>query len=89
LAIFLSIFNVLGGKMEEYFGWIFIAEKLPLDGERVLIAYIDDGEVEILISSYREQKFCGNISLGMRWSLPQYYSQKKVVAWRQIPPFTM
>lgn len=73
---------------QEYYGWIFVQEALPSQGESVLIAYKDDDDdVEYFISKYDETTFGGSISIGVRWRLPQYYKQSCVKAWRKIPPF--
>lgn len=75
---------------EQYYGWIFVEEKLPPLGENVLIAYVDvDGEgnkdVEYLVSHYYERTII--TSKTKEWNLPQYYKQSCVRAWRKIPVF--
>ena len=72
---------------EEYYGWIFVEEKLPPTDEEVLIAYVEDGEVSYFLAHYGDVYF-GSTSLGKSWYLPQYYKDRYVKAWRKIPPFT-
>lgn len=75
---------------QEYYGWIFIQEALPPQGEAVLIAYKDDDDdIEYFISKYDETTFGGSISIGVGWQLPQYYKQSCVKAWRKIPVFVI
>ncbi len=73
--------------MEEYIGWIFVEEKLPQKNEEVLVAYVDDGEVEYMITRYGETRVINSVY--KKWYLPQYYKQDCVKAWRKIPPFAV
>ena len=73
--------------MAEYYGWIFLEEKMPPKNEEVMIAYVEDGEVEYLISKYGERKIL--YTTYIEWYLPQYYKQSCVKAWRKIPPFVV
>lgn len=75
---------------EQYYGWIFVKEKLPPLGEDVLIAYVDedgDGnkEVEYMVAKRYEHTII--TSKTTEWNLPQYYRQSCVRAWRKIPVF--
>lgn len=73
--------------MEEYCGWIFVEEKLPPMNEEVLVAYVDDGEVEYLLAKYGERKVISSVY--KTWYLPPYYKESCVKAWRKIPPFVV
>lgn len=77
---------------QEYYGWIFVEEKLPPLGEDVLIAYVDEdgnGEkfVEYMITRYDKYKII--YTEDTKWMLPQYCKQSCVRAWRKIPVFTV
>lgn len=73
--------------MEEYYGWIFVEEKLPPKDLEVLVAYVDDGEVEYLIAKYGSRTVI--TSRFEQWFLPEYYKQSCVRAWRMLPPFVV
>lgn len=75
---------------EQYYGWIFVEEKLPPLGEDVLIAYVekdvDEKEfVEYLVAKRYEHTVIHSKTI--EWNLPQYYRQSCVRAWRKIPVF--
>ena len=74
---------------QEYYGWIFVEEKLPLLDENVLIAYVeeDDKDVEYMVTRRCKQKIIYTET--EKWMLPQYYKQSCVRAWRKIPVFTV
>lgn len=77
---------------QDYYGWIFVEEKLPPLGEDVLIAYVEeeeDGEknIEYMVTCYSKCKII--YSEIEKWKLPQYYRQSCVRAWRKIPAFTV
>ena len=76
----------------EYYGWIFVEEKLPPLGEYVLIAYVDedaDGEklVEYMVTKYDKYKVI--YTEVTKWILPPYRNQSCVKAWRKLPPFPL
>jgi hypothetical protein len=73
--------------MAEYYGWIFVEEKLPPLNEEVLVAYVEDGEVEYLLTKYGDRKVISSVY--NTWYLPQYYKVRCVKAWRKIPPFVV
>lgn len=69
--------------------WIKVSEKIPPLGKKVLVACGD----EILISSrhiqhitinYKTDTEEDNERVGI-WCLPQYYSQKAVTHWKEMP----
>lgn len=79
-------------KESEYYGWIFVEEKLPPLGEYVLIAYVEeaaDGEkfVDYMVTNYDKYKVISTEEI--RWFLPQYHKQSCVKAWRKLPPFPL
>lgn len=76
----------------EYYGWIFVEEKLPPLGEDVLIAYVDEdvnGElfVDYMVIKYDKYKIIYTEST--KWMLPPYHKQSCVKAWRKLPPFPL
>ena len=76
----------------EYYGWIFVEEKLPPLGENVLIAYVDEdvnGEkfVDYMVTRYDKYKII--FTEEAKWFLPQYHYQRCVKAWRKLPPFPL
>lgn len=77
-------------RESEYYGWIFVDEKLPPLGEEVLIAYVDedlngDKTVEYMVTKYDKYKII--YTEDEKWFLPPYHSQLCVKAWRKLPPF--
>ena len=82
----------MNDKNNEYYGWIFVEEKLPPLGENVLIAYVDEdvnGEkfVDYMITRYDKYKII--CTEDTKWFLPPYSNQSCVKAWRKLPPFPL
>ena len=78
--------------MEEYYGWIFVEEKLPPLNEDVLIVYVEEDDVEERDVEYMvTHRFNRKIIYSEieEWKLPPYYRQSCVRAWRKLPPFTL
>ena len=75
----------------EYYGWIFVEEKLPPLGENVLIAYVEDvnGEkfVDYMVTMYDKYKIV--FTEETKWFLPPYHYQHCVKEWRKLPPFPL